>query len=95
MKKITALIFVLTAAGWAFYLYGYGKTADAKARADTAYARDPQLTLWLERLQTLNTDLRRQLDILEHAEKKRTAAGEAEAPPTLKKPIRDPFSSLP
>lgn len=90
MKKILALFFLLVAAGWALFVYGYSRNADATGASDIAYVPDRPIHAYVQHLETLQSRMRRQLDLLDHTEKKQAAA------PTgalSSKPLRDPFSS--
>ena len=89
VKKIIAVAFLVMAAGWAVYLYGFVRNADAESSPATSYQQDGRLPELVHQLDLLNADLRRQLELLEHAKKQQ----EAEPPSTLlPDTLKDPFS---
>ncbi len=88
MKKLLALFFLMMAAGWAVYVFGYNRSADARFGPEIKYQPDPQIRAFAQKIETMQTRMRRQLDLLEHSEKKRAAAPAPVLPP---KPLRDPF----
>lgn len=90
MKKLLALLFLMMAAGWAVYVFGYSRSADANLNPDVRYQPDPQLHAFAQKIETLRTRMRQQLDLIDHSEKKQAAAP---APSLPSKPLRDPFSS--
>ena len=90
MKKLAALILLLVSIGWAAYVFGFSRTADARIEPEVLYRPDRQLPEFVRHLYTLQTRMQQQMELLEHAEKMRQDPSSAGFPA---KPLRDPFSS--
>ena len=90
MKKIWAILFLMLTAGWAVYLYGNIRDADANLALDTHYQPDAKLPDLVGNLQVLSARMRNELDRIEHDEKKQAAEP---AEPVSPRTLRDPFSS--
>ena len=95
MKKILALASLLIAAGWAFYLYGYGHAANAKAESDIVYVRDAGLPEMVRHLHTVSERMRRQMELLDHAQKRRALTARVDPGQGFAGPLRDPFTPNP
>lgn len=90
MKKIAAILLLLLTLAWSAFLYGKLRDADATGRADYSYQPDVRLPPLVTQLETLNASMRRQIELLEH-EQKRRAETPASSPSTAK-PLHDPFA---
>ena len=86
---------LLIAAGWAVYLYGYGHTANAKTETDIAYVRDAQLPELVRHLESVSGQMRRHIELLEHAERQQALRTQSPTAPSSSKPLRDPFTPIP